>query len=93
MVFEKPSLRTRVSFEVGMGELGGRALYLSKDEVGLGQCEAVEDVARVLSLMCTELWYVPLSRTRSLALRRMPVFRLSMACSTKAIPVRRWQMY
>jgi len=49
MVFEKPSLRTRVSFEVGMGELGGRALYLSKDEVGLGKREAIEDVARVLS--------------------------------------------
>jgi ornithine carbamoyltransferase len=49
MYFEKPSLRTRVSFEVGMSELGGRALYLSKDEVGLGQREAVEDVARVLS--------------------------------------------
>ena len=49
MLFEKPSLRTRVSFEVGMSELGGRAMYLSRDEVGLGQREAVEDVARVLS--------------------------------------------
>ena len=49
MIFEKPSLRTRVSFEVGMSELGGRALYLSRDEVGLGKREAVEDVARVLS--------------------------------------------
>ncbi|MDA3962160.1 MAG: ornithine carbamoyltransferase [Planctomycetota bacterium] len=49
MLFEKPSLRTRVSFEVGMSELGGHALYISKDEVGLGQREAVEDVARVLS--------------------------------------------
>jgi ornithine carbamoyltransferase len=49
MYFEKPSLRTRVSFEVAMSELGGRALYLSRDEVGLGKREAVEDVARVLS--------------------------------------------
>lgn len=49
MLFEKPSLRTRVSFEVGMAELGGQALYLSRDEVGLGKREAVEDVARVLS--------------------------------------------
>ena len=49
MVFEKPSLRTRVSFEVGMTELGGRAMYLSKDEVGLGVRETVADVARVLS--------------------------------------------
>ncbi|MFW5859907.1 MAG: ornithine carbamoyltransferase [Planctomycetota bacterium] len=49
MVFEKPSLRTRVSFEVGMTELGGRGMYLSRDEVGLGTREAVEDIARVLS--------------------------------------------
>jgi ornithine carbamoyltransferase len=49
MVFEKPSLRTRVSFEVGMTELGGRAMYIAKDEVGLGTREPVQDVARVLS--------------------------------------------
>lgn len=49
MVFEKPSLRTRVSFEVGMHQLGGTALYLSGDEVGLGKRESVADVARVLS--------------------------------------------
>lgn len=49
MVFEKPSLRTRVSFEVGMKQLGGTAIYLSQAEVGLGQREPVEDVARVLS--------------------------------------------
>jgi ornithine carbamoyltransferase len=49
MLFEKPSLRTRVTFEVGMGQLGGRALYLGPHEVGLGQREAVKDVARNLS--------------------------------------------
>lgn len=49
MIFEKPSLRTRVSFEVGMAELGGRAMYLSRGEVGLGQREAISDVAQVLS--------------------------------------------
>jgi ornithine carbamoyltransferase len=49
LVFEKPSLRTRVSFEVGMKQLGGSAIYLSQSEVGLGQREPVEDVARVLS--------------------------------------------
>ncbi|HEU0074238.1 MAG TPA: ornithine carbamoyltransferase [Dehalococcoidia bacterium] len=49
LVFEKPSLRTRVSFEVGMKQLGGTAIYLSQSEVGLGQREPVEDVARVLS--------------------------------------------
>jgi len=49
LLFEKPSLRTRVSFEVAMGELGGRTVYLSPSEVGLGKRESVPDVARVLS--------------------------------------------
>lgn len=49
MVFQKPSLRTRVSFDMAMGHLGGRALYLAPDEVKLGQRESVPDVARVLS--------------------------------------------
>lgn len=48
LLFEKPSLRTRVSFEVGVRQLGGECVYLSKDDVGLGVREPVEDVARVL---------------------------------------------
>jgi len=48
MLFEKPSLRTRVSFEVGMKQLGGTAIYLSQAEVGLGQRESIDDVAHVL---------------------------------------------
>ncbi len=49
LLFEKPSLRTRVSFDVAMQQLGGTAVYLSQAEVGLGQREPVADVARVLS--------------------------------------------
>jgi ornithine carbamoyltransferase len=49
MVFQKPSLRTRVSFDMAMLHLGGQALYLSPNEIGLGQRESVADVARVLS--------------------------------------------
>ena len=49
LVFQKPSLRTRVSFEVAMLELGGHALYLSPAEIQLGQREGVVDAARVLS--------------------------------------------
>jgi len=49
MLFEKPSLRTRVSFDVAVRQLGGHAIYLGRDEVGLGSREAVSDVARVLS--------------------------------------------
>ena len=49
LLFEKPSLRTRVSFDVGMQRLGGHTVYLPQSEVGLGQREPVADVARVLS--------------------------------------------
>ena len=49
LLFEKPSLRTRVSFEVAIHQLGGYCLYLSPDEVGLGKREPISDVARVLS--------------------------------------------
>ena len=49
LVFEKPSLRTRVTFEVGIIQLGGGAVYLSGGEIGLGTRESVPDVARNLS--------------------------------------------
>lgn len=49
MVFQKPSLRTRVSFDMAMRHMGGDALYLSPSEIGLGGRESVADVARVLS--------------------------------------------
>jgi len=49
LVFEKPSLRTRISFEVGMLKLGGKALYIGPDEVSIGKRESVADVAHVLS--------------------------------------------
>jgi len=51
LVFEKPSLRTRVSFEVGMRQLGGDSIYLSAQEVQLGVRESVADVARNLERM------------------------------------------
>jgi len=50
LIFEKPSLRTRVTFEVGIVQLGGRAVHLSGHEIGLGTRESVLDVARNLSL-------------------------------------------
>jgi ornithine carbamoyltransferase len=49
LLFEKPSLRHRASFEVAMRQLGGQCFYLSPAEVGLGQRESIADVARVLS--------------------------------------------
>jgi ornithine carbamoyltransferase len=49
LLFDKPSLRTRVSFEMAMYQLGGHSIYLSPEEVGLGKREAAADIARVLS--------------------------------------------
>ena len=49
MIFQKPSLRTRVSFDMAMRHLSGDALYLSPAEIGLGKRESIADVARVLS--------------------------------------------
>ena len=48
-IFHKPSLRTRISFETGIHELGGYSLYITKDEIDLGKRETIEDAARVLS--------------------------------------------
>lgn len=52
MIFEKPSLRTRSTFELGMFQLGGHAIYLSPQEIGLGKRESVADIARNL-----ERWF------------------------------------
>ena len=49
MIFEKPSLRTRVSFDAAMRQCGGGAIYLSPNDIGLGTRESIADVARVLS--------------------------------------------
>lgn len=51
MIFQKPSLRTQVSFEVAMSQLGGHALYLGPSHIALGKRESVPDVARVLGRM------------------------------------------
>lgn len=64
LLFEKPSLRTRVSFELAMKQLGGEALYLSPSEVGLGKREAVADVARVVERYVDVLAVRTFSHTR-----------------------------
>ncbi|GAA0473488.1 ornithine carbamoyltransferase [Halococcus dombrowskii] len=49
MVFEKPSARTRISFETGMTQLGGHAIFLGPEDIGLGEREPLKDTARTLS--------------------------------------------
>ena len=48
LIFEKPSLRTRVSFEIGINQLGGKSYILNEKEMQLGERETIEDTARVL---------------------------------------------
>lgn len=57
MIFEKPSLRTRVSFEIGFSHLGGTALYLSPSEIQVGKRESVYDVAKVISRYVDVIMY------------------------------------
>lgn len=51
MLFEKPSLRTKLSFDIAANQLGGHAVYFGKQEVGLGERESISDVAKVISSM------------------------------------------
>jgi ornithine carbamoyltransferase len=49
MIFQKPSLRTRITFETGMAQLGGHAIYLAPQDIGIGERESIKDVARNMS--------------------------------------------
>ncbi len=70
MVFEKPSTRTRTSFEVAMSDLGGRALYLSSTDLQLGRGETIADTARVLSRYVDAICYRANSHANVLELAR-----------------------
>lgn len=52
LVFQKPSNRTRVSFEIGISKMGGHSIYLNATDIGLGKREPIKDIARVLSRYC-----------------------------------------
>ena len=69
MIFEKPSTRTRMSFEAGMHQLGGAAIYLFTRDSQLGRGESVEDAAQVISRMCD----VIMLRCSVCASRRSPM--------------------
>lgn len=77
MIFEKPSTRTRVSFEAGMIQLGGSALYLNSNDLQIGRGETVADTAKVLSQYVDAIMIrtFPMGWLRSL--HCMQIFRLS----------------
>ncbi len=77
MIFEEPSTRTRISFEVAMTELGGHALYLKPGEIHLGARESLEDTARVISRMVD----VIMART----LKHETMLRLAAAATVPVI--------
>src|SRR5512138_2374527 len=76
MIFEKASTRTRLSFEAGMHQLGGAAIYLNTRDSQLGRGEPVEDAAQVISRMCDIVMIRPFEQTiveRFAAHSRVPV--------------------
>src|SRR5437879_10617609 len=70
MLFEKASTRTRVSFEVGMTQLGGHALFLSPNDLQIGRGETIADTARVLSRYADGIMYRAFRRENVLELAR-----------------------
>jgi len=70
MIFEKPSTRTRVSFEVGMAELGGHAIYLAPEGSQIGRGEPLSDTARVLGGYCHGIVFRTFAQARASELAR-----------------------
>ena len=91
MIFEKPSLRTRVSFEAAMAQLGGRSIFLSASDGPIGQRESVADFARTLSEYVDAVVLRVFSHRHARGVRRpLAASRSSTACPTLPIPARRW---
>jgi ornithine carbamoyltransferase len=70
LVFHKPSLRTRLSFEVGMRQLGGSGLYITDAEIGFGKREAIQDIGGVMSRMLDGIMIRTFAQENVVALAR-----------------------
>ena len=90
LLFEKPSLRTRVSFEAAIARLGGNAIFLSGKDVGLGVRESLVDFARVLSQYVDVLAARTFSHATVEELREPPRFRSSTPSPTHHTRARPW---
>jgi ornithine carbamoyltransferase len=86
MVFEKPSLRTRMTFEVGMMELGGKAIYLSPNEIQIGKRETVEDVAHNLERWVDGIMYRCFAHSDAERMARAAKIPVINALSDKSHP-------
>ena len=86
MVFEKPSLRTRMTFEVGMLELGGKAIYLSPNEIQIGKRETVEDVAHNLERWVDGIMYRSFAHGDAVRMARAAKIPVINALSDKSHP-------
>ncbi len=85
MVFQKPSLRTRVTFETGMAQLGGHAIYLAPNDIGIGERESVKDVARNISRAVDLIMIRTFSHETAVELAREAACRSSTGSPTCCI--------
>ena len=90
LLFEKPSLRTRVSFEAAIARLGGNAIFLRGKDVGLGVRESVVDFARVFSQYVDVLAVRTFSHATVEELARHAAVPVINALSDPRTPARRW---
>ena len=93
MIFEKPSLRTRVTFEVAMTQMGGHAIYLQPSDIGLGTREPVKDVARNLSRWCDLIMARTFKHETILGLAEYASVPVINALSDLETPARPWPIF
>ena len=93
MLFEKRSTRTRCAFEAAFGEEGGNPVFLSKEDIQLGDKESVEDTARVLEGCSMPLSLGVINRKRWRPLPNIPGYRYTMGLPTSTIQPRSLPTY